>query len=132
MATKKDLLADLNWLTEKISSQIWTLNLGTLATTWSLLIASKPSDTVSLTTQNAIWILLPCLLSLICEMGQYLSGYQLARRLLLDLERSNKYEFKYPTDSYLYKMRRLLFIGKIVLTVSAAAILVSMLFKKLW
>lgn len=39
MATKKELLDELDWLTDKISTQIWTLNLGTLATTWSLLIA---------------------------------------------------------------------------------------------
>lgn len=132
MATKKDLLADLNWVTEKISSQVWTLNLGTLATTWSLLIASKPSESVRLTTQNAVWIFVPCLLSLLCEMGQYLSGYRLAHQLLLDLERTNKDEFKYPTDSYLYKMRHILFISKIVLTVLAAAVLVLTLFKNVW
>jgi hypothetical protein len=30
MATKDNLLSELNWVTEKISSQVWTLNLGTL------------------------------------------------------------------------------------------------------
>ena len=41
MQSKKALLTELDWLTEKISSQVWTLNLGTLATTWSLLIAAE-------------------------------------------------------------------------------------------
>ena len=40
MQTKEKLVEQLDWLTDKISSQVWTLNLGTLATTWSLLIAS--------------------------------------------------------------------------------------------
>ena len=41
MPTKDDLLSELDWVTEKISSQVWTLNVGTLGTTWSLLIADR-------------------------------------------------------------------------------------------
>ncbi len=33
MPNKADLLTELNWLTEKISSLVWTLNVGTLGTT---------------------------------------------------------------------------------------------------
>jgi hypothetical protein len=40
MPTKAKLIEELDWLTDKISTQVWTLNLGTLATTWSLLIAA--------------------------------------------------------------------------------------------
>jgi len=131
MATKKELIANLDWVTEKISGQVWKLNLGILATTWSLIIASNPSDKVHLTTRTAIWILVPCLLSLICEMGQYLSGYCLERRLLLDMEQNNKNEFQYPKDNPLYKMRQWLFGAKIVLTLSAAAVLIFILAGKL-
>jgi hypothetical protein len=53
MATKADLLSELNWITEKISSLVWTLNVGVLGTTWSLLI------TRSFTFRNAIWIFIP-------------------------------------------------------------------------
>jgi hypothetical protein len=127
MATKKELIANLDWVTEKISSQVWTLNLGTLATTWSLLIASKPSDSVHLSIRSATWIFVPCLLSLICEMGQYLSGYCLERHLLSEMEDTDRNDFQYPKDSFLYKMRQRLFVSKIVLTVFAAAILVSIL-----
>jgi hypothetical protein len=59
MATKEGLLKELDWVTEKISSQVWTPNLGTLATTWSLLIASGLPDNVRFTTRNAIWIFVP-------------------------------------------------------------------------
>jgi hypothetical protein len=44
MAVKENLLKDLDWVTEKISSQVWTLNLGTLGTTWSLLITTSVPD----------------------------------------------------------------------------------------
>jgi hypothetical protein len=40
MASKDDLLKELNYLTEKISTLVWTLNLGALGLTWSLLITS--------------------------------------------------------------------------------------------
>ena len=45
MATKEDVLKELNWVTEKISSLVWTVNLSTLATTWSLLIGSASIPT---------------------------------------------------------------------------------------
>jgi hypothetical protein len=96
MATKDDLRSELNWITEKISSQVWTLNLGTLGTTWSLLIVSGLPTGLRFTTRNAIWVFIPSLLSLLCEMGQYLCGYFLARRLLNDMEENNTTEFQYP------------------------------------
>jgi len=38
MPEKASLLEELDWLSDKISSQVWTLNLTFLAATWSLLI----------------------------------------------------------------------------------------------
>jgi hypothetical protein len=75
MATKETLLKDLDWITEKISSQVWTLNLGTLGTTWSLLVTSSVPEQFRLTVNDSRWIFLLCLAALLCEMGQYLSAY---------------------------------------------------------
>jgi hypothetical protein len=86
MATKADLLSELNWVTEKISSQVWTLNLGTLGTTWSLLIATAVPETIRFTPRNAVWVVIPSLLSLLCEMGQVLAAYSLDRKLLKKME----------------------------------------------
>jgi hypothetical protein len=52
MATKEDLLKELNYLTEKISSLVWTLNVGVLGTTWSLLITTVPEN-VRFSVRNA-------------------------------------------------------------------------------
>jgi hypothetical protein len=104
--------------------------LGTLATTWSLLIASGLPDNVRFTTRNAIWIFVPSLISLLCEMAQYLSAYRLALRLLADMEQSGRTEFQYPTGSILYKARQFFFRCKIVLTIAAAVILVFTLAQK--
>jgi hypothetical protein len=55
MATKEKLLEELNYLTEKISSLVWTLNVGVLGTTWSLLITTVPEN-VRFSVRNAFWV----------------------------------------------------------------------------
>jgi hypothetical protein len=124
MATKGDLIKELDWTSEKISSLVWTLNVGALGTTWSLLIANR------FTFKNAIYIFVPCILSILCEMGQYLSGHILARRLENEMKEKNLTEFEYPTDDPLYKARRRFFFWKIVLAIAAGVILLFTLFQK--
>ena len=124
MATKTELVEELNWITAKISSLVWTLNVGALGTTWSLLIASR------FTFRNAVWIFVPSILSILCEMGQYLSGYGLARRIKDELEKNNRTEFEYPTNDLLYKARDFFFVCKIVLAIVAGVILLITLFQK--
>jgi hypothetical protein len=130
MATKENLLTDLAKVTDKISSQVWTLNLGTLGTTWSLLIASGLPENIRFSTRNAIWVFVPCLFSLLCEMGQYLSAYFLDRKLLFEMEQNNSTEFHYRTDDALWRAREGLFHAKIVLTIAAAGILAYTLIRK--
>jgi hypothetical protein len=122
--TKKDLIDELDWITNKISSLVWTLNVGALGTTWSLLIANR------FTFRNAIWIFVPCILSILCEMFQYLSGYRLADGLLRKMERENLTEFEYPTTDPLYEARQFFFVWKIVLAIAAGVILLFTLFQK--
>jgi hypothetical protein len=81
MRNKKDLVEELNWLTDKISSQVWTLNLGTLATTWSLLIAAGNVEKLRIGGANAIPIMGLCILAMLCELVQYLAGYVNARSI---------------------------------------------------
>ena len=131
MATKDDLRSELDWITEKISSQVWTLNLGTLGTTWSLLIASGLPTGLRFITRNAIWVFIPTLLSLLCEMGQLLCEYFLARRLWKDMEENNTTEFQYPKDDWLYKGRQRFFCTKIVLTIGAVVVLLVTILRKL-
>jgi hypothetical protein len=122
MPTKADLLTELNWLTEKISSQVWTLNVGTLGTTWSLLIADQFSP------RSAIWIVVPCLLSILCELGQYLSAYILEEPILDEMEENDRTEFQYPASVKRY--RQFFFRCKIGLTIFAALALIYTLVQK--
>jgi hypothetical protein len=124
MPKKADIVEELNWITEKISSLVWSLNVGTLGTTWSLLIANRFS------IRNAIWIFVPCLLSLLCEMAQYICGYWLALRIEDDMKRNNREEFEYPTDSRLYKARKRLLWWKMGFAIVAAGVLGFTLYQK--
>jgi hypothetical protein len=130
MATKKELLDELDWLTDKISTQIWTLNLGTLATTWSLLIAGGSVEKLRIGPSNAIPIMVLCIIGMLCELGQYLAGYFNAKSILDRLESSGHTEFEYDKSAPLYIARKWLFCGKVVLSLVAAIWLVVVLARK--
>jgi hypothetical protein len=113
MLPKAKLVENLDWLTEKISSQVWTLNLGTLATTWSLLIAAGSVGKFKIAPVNAIPIMALCIVSMLFELGQYLAGYRDAKSILDRIERTGQKEFEYDKSTTLYKLRDWFFWGKI-------------------
>lgn len=131
MRNKETLLEELNWLTDKISSQVWTLNLGTLATTWSLLIAAGSVDKLRIGSNNAIPIMALCISAMLCELVQYLAGYANARLILDGLQNSGRTEFEYDKAAPLYILREACFYGKIALSFAAAIWLLVILFGKL-
>jgi hypothetical protein len=131
MASKDDLLKELNYLSEKISTLVWTLNLGALGLAWSLLITSGVADNVRFSTRNAIWIFVPSIIALLCEFGQYLSGYLNARELCYEMEGKNLATFEYRTEDFWYKARQRFFWAKIVFTIAASLILVYTLVMKI-
>jgi hypothetical protein len=129
MRPKKELGEELDWLTDKISSRVWTLNLGTLATTWSLLVATASGEKL-IGSGNAIPVMLLCILAMLCDLGQYLAGYRYAKSILVRLEDSGQTEFEYNKSAPLYKSRDWLFCGKIAVSVVAAIWLVVVLASK--
>jgi hypothetical protein len=130
MATKEKLLEELNWVTEKISAQIWALNLGTLGTTWSLLITTPLPNNVRFTARDALPVVVLCIVSLICELGQYLSAYFMQRQILTTMEKNGLTEFQYDPKSALRRSRMFFFWCKILAVIIAAGFLVFTLFRK--
>jgi hypothetical protein len=127
MQPKEKLIEDLDWLTDKISTQVWTLNLGTLATTWSLLIATRGSEQF-IESADAIPIMALCILAMLCELGQYYAGYFNAKSILDHLGEGT--QFEYDETAPLYILRHWLFYIKAVLTLIAASwLLVALLAK---
>jgi hypothetical protein len=127
MQHKKDLLADLDWLTDKISSEVWTLNLGILGTTWTLLITTTNTK-YQLQPAEALPILFLCIASLACQMLQYLCGYRNAKQILNELEAHNHQTFEYDKTDFFYVCRNLFFYAKILVTVAAAVFLLWKIF----
>lgn len=131
MQPKAKLFEDLDWLSDKISTQVWTLNLGTLATTWSLLIATGSSEKLRIGNANAICIMLLCIVAMLCELGQYYTGYFNALSIKDHLEKSGETEFEYDKSATLYILRNRLFYVKALLSVAAAMWLIVVLAGKL-
>jgi hypothetical protein len=128
---KNDLIKELDWVTEKISSQVWTLNLGTMATTWSLLIASGLPQELRLQLRGALVILSFCVLALICELGQYLCAYKNALNIQESMRRRRVETFRYDERALFYVLRDRFFGAKIVLTLGGSLSLVIQMIWKL-
>jgi hypothetical protein len=132
MRSKDKLLEDLDWLTDKISSAVWKLSVGTLGTTWSLLIASGSiPERLRFGNREAYPILLLCILAMMFDMIQYLAAYRDADRIRRRIEASRLTEFEYDESTFLYKLRKWSFCIKIVLTVAGTIVLLVTLFRKL-
>jgi hypothetical protein len=106
---------------------VWTLNLGTLATTWSLLIAAGK---VRIEATDAIPIIGLCIFAMLCELAQYIAGYANALRILKGLQNSGRTEFEFDKSAPLYILRETCFHAKIVLSVAAAIWLLVVLVRK--
>ena len=128
MAPKDDLLKELSWVTDKISTLLWTINLSTLGTTWTLLLgAPSVPDKLKLPSGAAIPILACCIASMVCELGQYLAAYYNNVRALRALEEIDASNFVYDTRAISYRLRFIFFYLKISLTLLAAAVLLAQL-----
>jgi hypothetical protein len=128
MLPKQKLIAELDWLTDKISTQVWTLALGTLATTWSLLVASGSGEKL-IGKGNALCIMALCIVAMMCELGQYYAGYFNAKSILDHV--GEQAEFEYDKSAVLYILRKYLFYIKAVLSLIAAVWLLWALLAKL-
>jgi hypothetical protein len=131
MIKKEKIIDDLNWITEKISSLVWYINLGTLGTTWSSVIGTSKYDAFRITFFEARWIFILCLSALLCEMGQYISAYFDAAGVLNRMEAEKRQTAEFDPSSPYYIARKFFFGAKIVLTVVAAVLLLVLIFYKL-
>jgi hypothetical protein len=131
MATRQNLLDELNWITDKISSGIWTVNFGVLGTAWALLVGSDTSNRFRLEANDVKWVFILCLGGLLGELLQYLSGYINSRMVLSAIESENKTEFQYDKSAFWYRARGAFFYAKIVLTLLGAGFLLYKLYLRL-
>jgi hypothetical protein len=125
MAAKKDIIADLDFLSDRISTQVRTVSLSIFAVVWLFLVGGK--DTPVLPSQPNKNLLLivgaMCLIALLLDYFQYVAGYANSRNVLNAGEAQKSEDFKYDYNSPLRKLRDYLFTGKQVFLVAAFALL---------
>jgi hypothetical protein len=129
MPDSKQLREELDWVTAKLSSQTWILNLGLLGTTWSLIMSVHSQ--ARLTFAEARPTLVACIIGLTFDVIQYLSAFWLISQTRKALRASGKNSIDYDVHSWPYILRRVSFVTKIVATLVAAVWLLVVLFRKL-
>lgn len=121
MPTLKEVIEDLNWLCDRISTQVRTMSIGLLAITWGLLIG-KPEITQPLPLwlkKNLLAIGILALVVMLSDFLQYFVGFWVVDSLRKSMEAKKQTEAEYDYGTIPYKLREFFFWAKLVLVVIA-------------
>jgi len=115
MVKKTELITELDFVTDKISSQVRTVAIGVLALAWGLLIGE--SSTAKAITVHIKWHLLlagaAAIFTMFLDFLQYVVGYQSTLALYKEMKAAGVEEGQFDTKSSLYRLRGFLFNAKI-------------------
>ena len=119
MAERKDILTELNFITDRISTQVRTVALSLIALSWLFLggggtqtaLAAKPSAELLLAS-GAL-----CLLAIFTDYLQYVVGYFDSQQVLKKGEESGAKDYVYTYGAGGHRWRRRLFWMKQILVV---------------
>lgn len=128
MATKKDLIDELNYLTDLLSQRSRTLATGVLAFCWLFILqnVTKNNDSQLFETSLLLVPVLLAILSLLMDAAQYWFGYLQTRKRLRELEGSNSNEVGFDHASLYFKLRTKSFYAKQLLVLIAVIWLLCM------
>jgi hypothetical protein len=107
--TEKENRAELDWVTDKISSQVRWFAVGVLAFVWGLLTAREPA--VRCWTPALVLCGLLGSTTLFADFLQYVAGYRAALVLRAQLRRGERVE-GYDPDDVWRRVRHWLFLIK--------------------
>jgi hypothetical protein len=134
MSTLDDIYEELDWLTDRLSTEVRTVALGVLALAWGLLMSDKnPDQAVVL---NRKWHLLfiggSCVLVMFLDYLQYLAGYWNAREVQKSYEKDPPAQAKYTDKKVSFFFRRFFFVTKQIVLAAAVIWLTAVLGQWLW
>ena len=121
MPTVKDIVEELQWISDRISTQVRTLGVGLIAVTWGLLIA-QPQIAGPMPEWIKKHLLISGVLALsamVCDFLQYICAYWNSKALLSDMEAKKLQEAKYDYTALSYRSRTFFFGVKQLLVVVA-------------
>ena len=127
MVSRKDVLAELTGITDKLSTQVRTTAVAVLVLTWGLLIGDSPIARAISTERKPSLILLgvASVTILFLDFLQYFAGYFSTKKVFDEMEKAKTDEGQYDYGSLPWRFRFLLFWAKqalLVLTVIALLI----------
>ena len=125
MASKKDIQADIDFLSDRISTQVRTIALSVIAIAWLFLVGGKDAPILRVPPSHAVLLWAGALSfgALVVDYLQYLMGYLDGRRVLRKGERENVAEFRYDYTSATYRLRAYFYWGKQVLVIAGVVAL---------
>jgi hypothetical protein len=127
--TTKDIYAELDFLSDRLSTQIRTLALGVLAIVWLFLAGLKDSPALRLasSTRPLVGIGLLCIIGILFDYLQYLFGYWATLDAKKSAEASTTKTASYDYDDWRWRARMWCFRLKQVVTVGASVWLLTLI-----
>jgi len=111
MRNVKDIVEELQWVSDRISTQVRTLGVGLIAITWGLLIG-QPQIAGPLPEwikKHLLIIGLLALSAMVFDFLQYICAYRHARASLSEMEDKELRETEYDYTAWSYRFRTLFF-----------------------
>ena len=134
MSVLEDIYQELDWLTDRLSTEVRTVALGVLALAWGLLMSDKGPDQAVVLSRK--WHLLfiggSCVFVMFLDYLQYLAGYWNARGVQRSYERNSAAQVKYQDKKVSFFFRRFLFVAKQIVLALVVVWLMIVLGQWLW
>ena len=114
MASRKDVQDDINFLSDRISTQVRTIGLSVIAIAWLFLVGGKDTPVLPLPPNRALllWAGALSLGALLTDYFQYFMGYLDGRRVLAKGESEGVQDLKYDYRAATWRLRAFFFWAK--------------------
>jgi hypothetical protein len=123
--TKDDLIKDLDWVTQRVSDRVWSISAGTIAIALGYFVeGAKKDGEPFLRPELVAGPAALALLSLICDLAQYVAANRLQRKLLARMEEAEENQMDYDPSDLMYVLRGLFYNLKMFLCFAGAIWLV--------
>jgi hypothetical protein len=116
MASKNDILKELDFVTDRLSTQVRSVALGVLAFSWGLIVSDSrvAQDLRELLIKNLVGIGAAAIVVMLFDFLQYLAGYSNTMKAYKEMESLRTDHAEYDEDNKFFKLRKFFFYAKIV------------------
>lgn len=129
MPTLDRIVTELEFLSDRLSTQVRTIAIGLLAVTWATLIGESTTlrSLAGQLRSKLLVVAALCVLALVFDFVQYLFGYVTVNRTRRQIEDAQQREGKYDYESLSWCLRNLFFWAKQAIILAAAVLFLVVL-----